>query len=224
VSFLAKIEQACATFIERAFAKTFPSDLEPAQIARKLVSTMEAQTRGDEGHLRAPGIYAVYVSPGDFVRLAEHREYLERSWAELLRDLAARVGITFEEGDARVVMAARAKVPLGAIAVEIGQIDARGDGEARYSLRMIKGVPPNGVYPIRGRARIGRSDESEILLVDPSVSRTHAVIEVEHGQPILRDAGSTNGTFVNGKRVRAQSLRDGDELLFGNTKMQFEAR
>ena len=55
VSFLAKIEQFCASFIERAFAKTFPSDLEPAQIARKLVSTMEAQTRDDEGRLRAPG-------------------------------------------------------------------------------------------------------------------------------------------------------------------------
>ena len=48
MSFLAKIEHACAAFIERAFAKTFPGDLEPAQIARKLVSTMEAQTRSDE--------------------------------------------------------------------------------------------------------------------------------------------------------------------------------
>jgi hypothetical protein len=224
VSFLAKIEQACATFIERAFAKTFPSDLEPAQIARKLVSTMEAQTRGDEGQMRAPGTYAVYVSPDDFVRLEEHREYLERSWTELLRELAARVGITFEEGDAKVAMAARASVPLGAIAVEIGPIDAEHDDEAgRYSLRMIKGVPPDGVYPIRGRTRIGRSDDSEVLLADPSVSRTHAIIEVQHGQPILHDVGSTNGTFVNGKRIRAQPLRDGDELLFGNTKMQFEA-
>lgn len=224
MSFLAKIEQACATFIERAFAKTFPSDLEPAQIARKLVSTMEAQTRGDEGELRAPGAYAVYVSPDDYERLAEHREYLERSWTELLRDLSARVGITFEQGDARVRMAPRASVPLGAIAVEIGDISAKGDETAQYWLRMIKGVPPDGIYSIRGRTRIGRSDDSEVVLVDPSVSRVHAVIDVERGRPIVRDEGSTNGTFVNGKRVRAQSLRDGDELLFGNTKMQFEAR
>lgn len=55
MSFFAKLEHFCASLIERAFAKTFPSDLEPAQIARKLVATMEAQTRDDDGSLRAPG-------------------------------------------------------------------------------------------------------------------------------------------------------------------------
>ena len=120
MSFLAKLERVCATFIERAFAKSFPSDVEPAQIARKLVSTMEAQTRDTDGRHSAPGCYAVYVNPADFERLEEHREYLERTWAELLRDLAGTVGIVFEEGDARVAMAPRSSVPLGAIAVEVG--------------------------------------------------------------------------------------------------------
>ncbi|HZY97349.1 MAG TPA: FhaA domain-containing protein [Candidatus Cybelea sp.] len=221
MSFFAKIEQACATFIERAFAKGFPSDLEPAQIARKLVSTMEAQTRGDEGRLTAPSGYSVYVSPEDFERLAEHREYLERAWAELLCDLAARVGIGFEDGEARVVMAARASVPLGAIAIETGDAE---EGATHFCLRMIKGVPPSGVYPIlQGRTRIGRGDESEIVLVDPSVSRSHAVVEIDAAGPVVRDLDSTNGTFVNGRRITAQALRDGDELLFGNTKMRFEA-
>ncbi len=220
MSVLSKIEQVCATFIERAFAKTFPSDLEPAQIARKLVSTMEAQTRGDEGRLSAPGAYAVYVSPDDLERLAEHREYLERAWGELLRDLAARVGIAFEDGEARVTMGARASVPLGAIAIEVGDA-TRASG--KFCLRMVKGVPPDGVYSIEGKARIGRSEESEIVLVDPSVSRAHAVVEIRGGEPIVRDVGSTNGTYVNGRRVRSQPLRDGDELLFGATKMRFEA-
>jgi len=219
MSVLSKIEQICATFIERAFAKTFPSDLEPAQIARKLVSTMEAQTHGDEGRLSAPAAYAVYVSPDDFERLAEHREYLERAWADLLRDLAARVGIAFDDGEARVTMAARPSVPLGAIAIEVG--DAA-DERVRFCLRMVKGVPPDGVYSIQEKARIGRSEESEIVLVDPSVSRSHAVVEIRGGEPVVRDVGSTNGTYVNGRRVRSQPLRDGDELLFGDTKMRFE--
>jgi FHA domain/FhaA, N-terminal domain len=219
MSVLSKIEQICATFIERAFAKTFPSDLEPAQIARKLVSTMEAQTRGDEGRLSAPAAYAVFVSPDDFERLAEHREYLERAWADLLRDLAARVGIAFEDGEARVTMAARASVPLGAIAIEVGGATNQ---RVTFCLRMVKGVPPDGVYSIQEKARIGRSEESEIVLVDPSVSRSHAVVEICGGEPVVRDVGSTNGTYVNGRRVRSQPLRDGDELLFGDTKMRFE--
>jgi FHA domain/Protein of unknown function (DUF3662) len=218
VSFFAKIEQACALFIERAFAKSFPSDVEPAQIARKLVSTMEAQTRGDDGAPTAPSAYAVFVNPADFERLESHREYLERAWADLLGELAGRVGVGFDDGDPRVTMAARPSVPLGAIAIEIGE----GASAAHFTLRMIKGVPPDGVYSIEGKVRVGRSEESEIVLLDPSVSRAHAIVEIDAGAPVVRDLDSTNGTFVNGRRIRVEALRDGDELLFGNTRMRFE--
>jgi Protein of unknown function (DUF3662)/FHA domain len=221
MSFLAKIEQACAVFIERAFAKTFPSDLEPAQIARKLISTMEAQTREHEGRLRAPGSYVVGVSPVDFKRLADHQTYLEREWAELLRDLGTRVGVEFF-GEPRVAMVARESVPLGAIEIDVADAAA---AVARFRLRMIKGVPPDGVYSIEGgRARVGRNEESEVVLLDPSVSRIHAVVELDGVAPRVRDLGSTNGTFVNGERVADRALCDGDELTFGNTRMRFEAR
>jgi Protein of unknown function (DUF3662)/FHA domain len=220
VSFLAKIEQACALFIERAFAKTFPSDVEPAQIARKLVSTMEAQTRADNGRLSAPSAYSVYVSPEDFERLAEHSEYLRRAWAELLHDLAAKVGVTLTDGEPRVAMAPRESVPLGAVAIEVGEGATR---TAHFSLRMLKGVPPDRVYSIQGTTRVGRGEESEIVLVDPSVSRAHAIVEIDGVKPVVRDLGSTNGTFVNGRRVSVEDLRDGDELLFGNTAMRFES-
>ena len=216
MSIFAKIEQACAAFIERSFAKTFPSDLEPTQIARKLVSTMEARTRGDEGHLVAPGSYIVSVNAQDFERLAGHQAYLEREWAALLADLAGRVGISFPEGAAQVRMTARESVPLGAVDV------AAVDELRHFHLRMTKGVPEFGVYSIEGRTRIGRGDENDVALADPSVSRAHAVVEVDGAEPIVRDLGSTNGTFVNGERVAVRTLCNGDELTFGNTRMQFE--
>lgn len=219
MSFFAKLEQFCAGFIERAFARTFPSDLEPAQIARKLVSTMEARTREEEGRLRAPGSYAVYVSPADFNRLAEHREYLERAWSDLLRDLAGRVGVSFDEGHAGVAMRRRAGVPLGAIEIEVA---TKVKPAVRFALRTLEGVAPGGVYSIERTSRIGRSEESEIVLVDPSISRAHAIIEVDAGEAVVRDLGSTNGTYVNGLRVEVERLRDGDELRFGKTRMRFE--
>ena len=230
MSLFERIEAACAAFIERSFARTFPSDLEPTQIARKLVAVMEARTRGEEGHLHAPGSYIVYVNPSDFERLAEHQAYLEREWADLLRDLAGRVGIRFLDGDPSVEMTSRESIPAGA--VDVGVLDEATvtiDAAAlkrlprRFHLRMIKGVPAYGVYYIEGRARVGRSEESDVFLVDPSVSRTHAVVEVDGIEPVVRDLGSTNGTFINGERIEARALQDGDELMFGNTRMRFEA-
>lgn len=220
MSFFAKIERLCATLIERAFAKSFPSDVEPAQIARKLVATMEAQTRDDGGRLHAPGSYAVYVSPADYDRLREHQAHLERAWAKLLRDLAAKVGVEFDEGKPNVAMSARDALPLGAI--EIAAAGRR--GATNFRLLTVEGVPPGAVYTVEGTARIGRSDESDIVLNDPSVSRVHATIEIAAGRATLRDLDSTNGTFLNGRRIRAEALRDGDELKLGNTRLRFEAQ
>jgi Protein of unknown function (DUF3662)/FHA domain len=226
VSFFAKLEQACAAFIERAFAKTFPSDLEPAQVARKLVSTMEARTRNDDGgHPIAPAAYAVDVNPEDYARLAEHQAYLEREWAALLGDLAARVDVHFDAEHVRVAMRSSDGVPLGAVDVTV--LDERPQSQAalrRFRLRMVKGVPAYGVYLVDGRAQVGRSEESDVFLVDPSVSRAHAMVETSGAAPLVRDLGSTNGTFVNGKRIDSCRLQDGDELRFGNTQMRFEAQ
>ncbi len=220
MSFFAKIEQFCAGLIERAFAKTFPSDLEPAQIARKLVATMEARTRDDDGELHAPASYAVYVSDADFERLVKHQEYLERAWANLVRDLAAKVGVRLEGGKARVTMAPRSSVPPGAIEIEAGSATL---ASKSFRLRTVEGVPPGEIYSIEGTSRIGRSDDGEIVLLDPSVSRAHAVVQIRAGEAIVRDLGSTNGTYLNGKRIETGTLRDGDELRFGNTRMLFEA-
>lgn len=219
MSIFERIEQACAAFIERTFARTFPSDLEPAQIARKLVATMEARTRDEGEGPAAPGSYVVTVNPDDYARLAEHRAYLEREWAELLRELAARVGIALTEGGAKVRMTSRQSVPLGAVDVAAaGEADLR----TQFSLRMVKGVPEAGVYLIEGTARIGRGDENDVVLADPSVSRAHALLDASEAAAVVRDLDSTNGTFVNGRRVVTQQLRDGDELTFGNTRMRFE--
>lgn len=232
MSWFARIEAACAAFIERTFAKTFPSDLEPAQVARKLVATMEARTRGDDGHLLAPGSYLVYMNPEDYNRLAEHRGYLEREWAELLRDMAGRVGIYFFDDGPSVGMEAREGIPLGMVDVNVASDITISIPTApatpppkRFHLRMMQGVPAYGVYFIDGFAGIGRSENSDIFLVDPSVSRNHATVKVENGVVEVADLGSTNGTFVNGERiVGTRRLVSGDVLTFGNTQMRLEAR
>ncbi len=227
MSWLGRFEKACAAFIERAFARSFPSDLAPAHVARKLAAVMEAHTRRESGHLLAPGAYVVYVNPDEFERLAAERAYLEREWAGLLRDLAARVGAFFTGGEPVVTMLASEKVPVGAAEIEVAKQRpepvVRPRRERRYQLRMVKGVPAGGLYRVDGELSIGRGADVSVMLNDPSVSRRHASIAVVDGVPVLRDLGSTNGTFVNGERVQTRTLSAGDLLTFGNTEMRIES-
>ena len=221
MSWFVRIEEACAAFIERAFANMFPSDLEPAQIARKLVATMEARTQSVEGTMIAPGRYAVCINPADHARLETHKEYLENEWGALLADVAARVGIRFADGGVRVEIREEPGVVAGAIEIEVpdGENANRVTG---FTLRLVKGVPLGECYRITGATRVGRNRECDIFLVDPSVSRNHALLDVIDGRLTVRDAGSSNGTFVNGERVQLRVLHPGDVLAFGKTEMRIE--
>lgn len=68
--------------------------------------------------------------------------------------------------------------------------------------------------------RVGRTDGLELTLPFSSVSKRHAEIYLDGGDLMLRDLGSTNGTFVNRKRVTGSILREGDILHFA----EFEFR
>jgi len=70
---------------------------------------------------------------------------------------------------------------------------------------------------------VGRSDDNNLVLPDRWISRNHAMIQVmETGEFYLIDLGSRNGSFVNGRRVSVPvTLRDGDQLTFGQTELQF---
>jgi sigma-B regulation protein RsbU (phosphoserine phosphatase) len=63
--------------------------------------------------------------------------------------------------------------------------------------------------------RIGRAAESSLLLRDSRASRTHARIVTEKGEYFVEDCGSLHGTFVNGKRVTRQALKNSDRIEFG---------
>jgi ABC-type multidrug transport system ATPase subunit len=68
---------------------------------------------------------------------------------------------------------------------------------------------------------IGR-EGSEIVLENPQVSRQHAVIDRVSGQHVLRDVGSTNGTFVNGQRITQHTLTPGDVIQIGAFKLVYD--
>src|SRR5262249_19164081 len=65
---------------------------------------------------------------------------------------------------------------------------------------------------------LGRSDSCAVVIALPVISRLHARIELQHDRYMLVDAGSANGTFVNGKRIeQGTQLSTGDEIWLGSS-------
>lgn len=78
-------------------------------------------------------------------------------------------------------------------------------------------------YPVRaGTARLGRSLDNDIVLADDKVSRHHGQIAVRLGMLVYTDLGSTNGSFLNGGRVREIALGPGDVLQLGSSTVTIE--
>lgn len=73
-----------------------------------------------------------------------------------------------------------------------------------------------------GETRIGRHPDSEVFLDDVSVSRHHAVIARRGDLAVLRDVGSLNGTYVDGRRIDGETaLAEGAQLQVGKFKLVF---
>jgi len=70
---------------------------------------------------------------------------------------------------------------------------------------------------------LGRSRTNRVALADEQVSGKHARIRLDADTYFLTDLGSSNGTFVNGERVRERRLQSGDRILIGGTTLEFRA-
>ncbi len=75
--------------------------------------------------------------------------------------------------------------------------------------------------PFDGVLTLGRSDRNAIVLPEPASSRVHAEVRCEGGRFTLRDHGSSNGTFVNGRRVKERPLEEGDRIRIGAVELRF---
>jgi pSer/pThr/pTyr-binding forkhead associated (FHA) protein len=87
--------------------------------------------------------------------------------------------------------------------------------------------------PLRGRVLVvdedelvlGRRETSDLVLPDPHVSRSHAVLRRQSGAVWVEDLGSTGGTHVNGEQIAgAHAINHGDIIRFGTVEVRYEDR
>jgi pSer/pThr/pTyr-binding forkhead associated (FHA) protein len=102
----------------------------------------------------------------------------------------------------------------------------REQADRHYAPKLI-GVLPSGEkleYVIdKHEVEIGKAAHNHIVLTDPTVSNTHAIVMAREAGYTIVDLGSRNGTFVNGERLgsQAHTLRHGDKIQLGQTVLTF---
>jgi predicted Zn finger-like uncharacterized protein len=93
--------------------------------------------------------------------------------------------------------------------------------DKRFSLAVIQGAATGQIFQItKTRTTMGRSG-ADINLDDPEASRQHAMLEVIGDHAIVRDLGSTNGTFVDLERIEQQVLNNHMEFRIGSHVLMF---
>lgn len=194
-----------------------------------------------------PNDFVVELSPSDHERLGPYAQTLSKELAEVVNRHASNqnyaftgpVNIAFQRqeglstGRFRVQGSAVAQVSHGRRPPQPQpQYAERRPGPQAPPPRGPNGMPPRPPAPfleVNGQRHpleppgivLGRGTEADLRITDPGVSRRHAEIRVVQDGPgftvTIHDLGSTNGIVVNGQRVDYAPLREGSQILLGNT-------
>ncbi|HCT41459.1 MAG TPA: hypothetical protein DF427_09915 [Moraxellaceae bacterium] len=84
----------------------------------------------------------------------------------------------------------------------------------QWQLKAMSGAISGKMFLIDGTTVLGRDPGCDIIITGPHVSRRHAEISIRSGQLWMKDLGSSNGSFLNGKRSEESMLKHGDEVKF----------
>jgi len=87
----------------------------------------------------------------------------------------------------------------------------------------LQGPQKGELFTLSPNTIIGTDPKSTVVLNDKFMSSKHAEIKAENGMWVLRDSGSTNGTYVNNKRVDRHELVDNDFVKFGSAMLKFKS-
>lgn len=214
---LQRFEQRLERLVEGTFSKAFRSGLQPVEIARKLVRAMEdGRTLGVRGKV-VPNDFTVELSGADYDRFEHFDDVLARELADQARETARDEHYSF----------------VGPVEVRLVESDRVRKGTCRVGADIVEGamglvgslvLPDGRRIPLGDEpVTIGRMPDCTIPVDDARVSRHHAEVKPEPEGYVVHDAGSMNGTLVNGVGVKDHLLVDGDVIGVGSATMRFEA-
>jgi FHA domain-containing protein len=250
---LRNIEAKIESLFEGVFGRAFRTNVQPVELARKLVKEMEDHRVISVSRLYVPNEYTVYLSPQDRAQFESYEESLLGELQDYLAENARREKYVMLSPP-RVLMETDVDLEVGefGIATRMAQggpqpvPDEAPAPEVKPGATMVyrpkqpvtEAVSPEELGVAREivtlawnghqheiqkrRVVIGRSKDSDIQVEDANVSRRHAEVRQEGSAYWLVDLDSTNGTEINGRRLKRAKLRPGDTITIGSTQLVFQ--
>jgi len=224
----------------------------PARADReRLIRTMEAHQTISLSKTFVPNSYVVSLSATDFAQFEQYRRSLERDLAEAVLSASRERNFTLLDFPS-VEIERDEDVAPGDIRVSCALVDAsvtRSSRTPNRSGRSSQATPmvldrekllrekpraPKATIEVKTGDRssvqlgpepllIGRDQQNDVVLDDTRVSRKHAEVRLRLGRYTLYDLQSTNGTYVNGRRVAEVVLNDGDRISIAGLDLIFHS-
>lgn len=212
---LDSFEKGLERAVNGAFAKTFRSGIQPVEIASAL--RREADTKAavvSRDRIITPNNFVVRLSADDADRMRGLGSALTDELHTLLTKHASSQGYSFA-GPLTISLESDEKVATGTVRVSSGSV------ESRVSWQAVVDVDGRRHVVTQARTVIGRGSDADITIADAGSSRKHAEILWDGERAMMRDLGSTNGTKVNGQKLREASLPSDTTITIGRTDLVF---
>jgi hypothetical protein len=235
LSLLSRVESVFEAVAEGGFRKLFSPRLQPIEVARVLEREMANGKVVGTASIDVPNRFIAHLNPMDYERFAALRGSVERDMAayldrradeEGLRPLGRiQVELLADEGVARSMVKAEALVAAESAPTSGGQVDRTSVLPAVASARPTRTLVLTaedgqelrvGAQPVR----LGRGVDNDLVLRDVRVSRQHAAIEPSGDGWVVRDMNSTNGTYLEGRRVSEVLVSAAAELSLGGYRVR----
>jgi len=248
VTLLAKFEQIAEKMFTGAFKKNL-KPVQPVEIAKMLDREMQKHKRVSVSAVYVPNVYKVYFNPADWSGIGSFATAFSHELSKYLLQQGQQGGYTFisqplveleagnlPTGEIKIIcefdesLAAPPESLTDSFQAERDSTLIFADKnfnlevlrrETGFVIEVMEGPDTGKRFPLSsGSIFIGRQAECDLALEDIKVSRRHAALASREGVFYLDDLGSTNGTFVNGRRVGRTRILPGDRITLGNSVLE----
>jgi hypothetical protein len=248
MSVLRTIESKLESLFEGLFGRAFRTNVQPVELARKLVKEMDDHRSVSVSRVYVPNEYTIYLSPADLEQFSSFEDSLREELQDYLAEHARRERFVLLTPP-QVKLESDPDLDIGVFGIATRLVRGPGRpapegapaGQPTPGATMVyKAVSPpepvgaeevehGAVLTIAGqrhelngeRTVMGRSKDCDIQVSDPNVSRRHAEVRREGNSYTLVDLDSTNGVEVDGKHVKRLELHDGSRFTIGSTEIVF---